>query len=168
MLFLRFSISFVSRKSEILIYDESASGTLLSHPQHAQYQMRSESSLNFSVNSEIFNSSLPLPQALFSVDVGLISKSGLKSFNIRPLRKPSRTQNTLNCILLLPKKALIIAIFLYHAWSQYPYPFCSLDTLFLCAYLVLCSLCNPQQGEREKGMLRAKGSRYGLKGPSDS
>jgi len=41
----------------------------------------------------------------------------------------------------------------------------SLNTLFLCAYLVLCGLCNPQQGERE--MLRAKGSRYGMKGPSD-
>ena len=35
-------------------------GTLLSHPQHAfKYQMRSEISLNFSVNSEIFNSSPP-------------------------------------------------------------------------------------------------------------
>jgi len=70
MLFLRFSISFVSRKIEILIYDELAHrGTLLSHPQHAfKYQMRSEISLNFSVNSERFNSSPPLPQALFSVD----------------------------------------------------------------------------------------------------
>ena len=107
---------------------------MLSHPQHAfKYQMRSEISLNFSVKSEIFNSSSPLPQALFSVDVGLISKSGLKCFNIRPLRKHSSTQNTLNCILLLPKKALIIAIFLYHS-CQY-HPFCSLNTLFLCAYL---------------------------------
>jgi len=50
------------------------------------------------VKLEIFNSSPPLPQALFSVDVGLISKSGLKRFNIRSLRKHSRTQNTLNCI----------------------------------------------------------------------
>jgi len=74
-------------------------GTLLSHPRHAfKYQMRSESSLNFSVNSKILNSSLLLPQALFSVDVSLISKSGLKRLNIRPLRKPSRTQNTLNRI----------------------------------------------------------------------
>jgi len=32
-------------------------------------------------------------------------------------------------------------------------------------FAVLCGLCNPQQGERE--MLRAKGSRYGMKGPSD-
>ena len=33
-------------------------GTLLSHPQHAfKYQMRSEISLNFSANSESFNSS---------------------------------------------------------------------------------------------------------------
>jgi len=31
-----------------------------------------------------------------------------------------------------------------------------------------CGICNTQQGAREKGMLRAKGSRYGLKGPSDS
>jgi len=72
-------------------------GTLLSHPQHA-HQMLSESSFNFSVNSEIFNSSSPLPQALFSVDVGLISKSGLKRLNIRSLREHSRAQNTLNCI----------------------------------------------------------------------
>jgi len=53
MLFLIFSISFVARKIEILIYDESSHrGTLLSHPRHAyKYQMRSEISLNFSVNS---------------------------------------------------------------------------------------------------------------------
>jgi len=125
-------------------------GTLLSHPQHAfQYQMRSESSLNFSVNSEIFNSSPPLPQALFSVDVGLISKSGLECFNIRSLREHSRAQNTLNCILLLPKKELIIAIFLYHS-CQY-HPFCSLNTLFLCASLqsyAVYATRNREQGRR--------------------
>jgi len=103
--FLIFSISFVARKTEILIYDERA------HPQHAfKYQMRSEISFNFSVNSEIFNSSPPLPQALFSVDVGLISKSGLKRLNIRSMREHSRTQNTLNCILF-PKRRLSTPFF---------------------------------------------------------
>ena len=128
---------------------------------------QNESSLNFSVNSEILNSSPPLPQALFSVD----------EFRLNQQKRTQTPQHTLPARAFQsakhaqlhsssPKKELIIAIFLYHA-CQY-HPFCSPNTLFLCAYLVLCGLCNQQQGAREKGMLRAKGSRYGLKGPSDS
>jgi len=67
--------------------------------------MRSKSSLNFSIQKSLIHPP-PLPQALFSVDVGLISKSGLKRLNIRSMREHSRAQNMLNCILLLPKKRL--------------------------------------------------------------
>ena len=56
----------------------------------------------------------PLPQALFSVDVGLISKSGLKSFNIRPLWEHSWAQNTLNRrYLLFSQKRSLSSSFFY-------------------------------------------------------
>ena len=134
---------------------------MLSHPQHAfKYQMRSEISLNFSVNSERFNSSPPLPQALFSVDVGLISKSSLKRFNIRSLRKPSSTQNTLNCILLLPKKSRHFSISRMKPistsilFSEHALPL---------PYLALCGLCNPNREQERRGCFGRKEVAMGLR-----
>jgi len=125
--------------------------------------MRSKSSLNFSIQKSLIHPP-PLPQALFSVDVGLISKSGLKRLNIRSMREHSRAQNMLNCILLLPKKSRHFSISRMKPIST----FILFSEHALPLRIFRCGLCNPQQGAREKGMLRAKGSRYGLKGPSDS
>jgi len=139
-------------------------GTLLSHPQHAfKYQMRS--SLNFSVNSEILNSSPPLPQALFSVDVGLISKSGLECFNIRPLREHSRAQNMLNCILLLSKKSRHFSISRMKPISTFI--LFSEHALPLRIFSLMRSM-QPATGSKRKGDASGERSRYELKGPSDS